>query len=201
MIRIQAHPKDPGFLVLRIDQMHNGIIGSFQPARRQDDMGVGVYVMEAGHRNALQRWADLRDVHLLDEARTPGAPTRALECGNTVEVTIGRDTIAEHCAAPVRAGNIPAFCGACGQQSNPVKFDQDEPAIGTKCSSCSTVTLGGAAYCPRCATPLPERHLHAQRRLRVKGEPTRIGADVHRTVEALKGESLVGVVAEEVGTS
>lgn len=169
MIRITAHPADPAFLVLRIDQDHNSAIGSFQPARRQDDMGVGVYVMEADHIQALKNWARYQSIHLLNEARDKAEPTKALECANIID-----EETHEVCCAPYPAGRIPRFCGACGQPANPVHYGDDEPDIGVKCS-CGHVNHGGPAYCVRCGAVLPERHLRVPAIPRVKGEPKPLG--------------------------
>ena len=170
MIRITAHPHDQAFLVLRVDQRHNPVIGSFQPARRQDDMGVGVYVMEASLVNQLKAWARLRDIHLLNEVRDKAEPTHPIECGNTVD-----PATREVCCAPYPAGRIPSFCGACGQPAKPVTYGENEPDIGAKCPGCGRVNHGGGRYCVACGSGLPERHLSAPVVNRIKGEPVSLG--------------------------
>lgn len=173
MIRISHHPADQAFLLLRIDQLHNSVIGTFQPARRQDDLGVGIYIMETTNLDALKAWARYQDIHLLNEARTPGEPTRPVQCGNTTNTWTGTDGREYHdtCAAPHPAGKIPRYCGACGQPANPVIVAHTEPDTGTRCRDCGHLNHGGPAYCVSCANPLPERHLTAPALPRTHSQP------------------------------
>lgn len=168
MIRLTAHTVDPAFLILRVDRDHNRVIGSFEPARRQDDMGYGIYVMEAGHLDALHAWAKYQNIHVLNEARDKAEPTQPLECGN--ELDDGTT-----CCAPYRAGQIPAFCGACGQPAHPVVFHQGEPLIGVKCPTCERLNHGGPKFCTACGTTLPDHHLRAPAIGRTRGEPVALG--------------------------
>ncbi len=176
MIRITAHANDPAFLVLRIDQAHNRVVGSFEPARRQDDMGVGIYVMEADKLPSLKNWARFQDIHILNEVRDKAEPTRALECANVVNtwVVAGKE-VRDYCAAPYPAGRIPKFCGACGQAANPVIHGEASPDIGAKCSACGHAAHGGPKFCPACGAAMPERHLSAPAIRRTKGEPQPLG--------------------------
>lgn len=169
MIRISSHASDQAVLILRIDQLHNTVIGSFQPARRQDDMGVGVYVMEASSLDSLKAWARYQNIHLLNESRDLAEPTTPLQCGNVTDTHDG--AFDEICCAPYPSGRIPRYCGACGQTAKPVTFGDDEPTIGVKCPACARVNHGGARFCLACAGRLPDRHLSVSAIPRTKGEP------------------------------
>lgn len=179
MIRISSHANDQGVIILKVDQLHNTVIGSFQPARRQDDMGVGVYVMEIDKLDSLKSWARYQNIHLLDEVRSKAEPTKPLQCGNVLKTWVaeGRE-VREYCCAPYHVTSIPKFCGACGQPANPVTYDADGPDIGAKCTACARVNHGGPAYCLGCGTPLPEHHLSAPALARVKAEPVPLGAAI-----------------------
>jgi hypothetical protein len=174
MIRITAHSSDPAFLVIRVDRDHNRVIGTFEPARRQDDLGIGVYVMEADKLDSLKAWARFQNIHLLNEARDRAEPTRPLECGNIID-----QETREVCCAPYPASRVPKFCGACGQPAKPVVFAAADVGSGVRCPACERVNHGGPAYCLSCASPLPERHLAAPALARVKGEPRPLGEALH----------------------
>jgi hypothetical protein len=174
MIRITPHPKDRDFLLLKVPQDLNDAIGSFAPAQLAVDLRG--YVMEADKLGSLKNWARFHKIPLLDETKAPGEPTQPVQCGNVIETWTAKDgtEVRETCCAPYQAGNIPTYCGACGQPANPVIFANNGPDVGVKCS-CGHVNHGGPAYCVRCGAVLPERHLSAPAIARVKGEPRPLG--------------------------
>lgn len=180
MIRVTAHPKDPAFLVLKIDQDHNQVVGSFQPAHRQDDMGIGVYVMEAEHLPALKTWARYQSIHLLNEVRGPVEPTKPLQCGNVIGSWAAEDgrTVYELCLAPLQASFIPKVCGTCGQTPSPEVFEESEPAVGTRCPSCDRLSRGGPRFCPGCGGPMPDHRLKSAAVQVPRGGPVTLGQAV-----------------------
>lgn len=161
MVRVIAHPNDADWLLLKArgDDIHTAF-GSFGPAQRTDDG----YVLHRDNMPALKTWARFHDVLVLNEVREQGERTRPVECGNVVAwLTPTGGDATEHdpsavpviCRAPYPFGNLPRFCGACGQPASPVIFEDVEPVTGVRCDGCDRVVRGGAKFCPRCGAVLP----------------------------------------------
>jgi hypothetical protein len=192
MIKMTTHD-DPAFLILQVDHHHNAVIGTFQPARREDDLGTGVYVMETAHLGSLKAWARHQHIPILDDtSHTKGDPTPALHCGNVVDTFTAVDlrtkdnptrggkpgrTVEVLCEAPYPAGRVPKFCPECGQPANPIPLaDIHGPTGGgAQCPGCGRINHGGGRFCLDCGTGLPDRRLTAPALPRTSGPPRPLG--------------------------
>lgn len=135
IIRINRHPRDTDIIMLATPPDLAEQMGRFEPARYSRDDRA--YLIHRNDLDPFKRYAKHIGAHVIDERRPTGPKRDAHECGN--------------CGQPGSTERAPRYCPSCGQDWQPVTYEDVSPTVsrGT-CVACGHMQGARFPHCSRC---------------------------------------------------